>query len=295
MDEYIHESIKDNFIISETYKLYSKKTHFISEEQKKKISIRVKQTWKNKSSEEIIKWKENMSKSWTKEMREEHGKRISKLLKGKPTNRSPKQGYNSVAITGIRDDLKQFFRSTWEANIARIFNYLGIKWIYEPRRFTFEHFSYVPDFYLPETNSYVEVSGYTNKLKAEKISLAGKEVNIQLIDKKLYYQLRKEYKDKILGWENGDKRIHYSKIIKCEICGEETQIFNSNIKRCNKCKGKRRTYYINTETNLLDYSRYIIGKIQREAEEQEIIEEENKYHLNPNRDYIIKPKEIVYF
>lgn len=49
----------------------------------------------------------------------------------------------------IREDLNQHFRSTWEANFARILNYLDIDWEYEKYRIFFEDCSYLPDFYLP--------------------------------------------------------------------------------------------------------------------------------------------------
>ena len=39
---------------------------------------------------------------------------------------------------GKRSDLNnQYFRSSWEANIARILNFLNIRWIYEYKRFYF--------------------------------------------------------------------------------------------------------------------------------------------------------------
>lgn len=58
--------------------------------------------------------------------------------------------------SGKRKDLdNQFFRSAWEANVARILNYLKIEWRYEYKRFIFDKNdigidSYQPDFYLPK-------------------------------------------------------------------------------------------------------------------------------------------------
>lgn len=72
---------------------------------------------------------------------------------------------NNRSYIGKRKDLNnQMFRSTWEANVARYFNFIGYKWIYEPQQFFFEKerrgaVSYLPDFYLPEYDIYIEVKG----------------------------------------------------------------------------------------------------------------------------------------
>lgn len=52
------------------------------------------------------------------------------------------------------------FRSRLEARWAVFFNVLGINWIYEPEGFVLEDGSmYLPDFYLPDLNIWVEVKG----------------------------------------------------------------------------------------------------------------------------------------
>lgn len=58
---------------------------------------------------------------------------------------------------GIRDDLGMYFRSRWEANIARLLNRFNIVWQYEPQRFKYPDnedgvLSYCPDFYLPDSD-----------------------------------------------------------------------------------------------------------------------------------------------
>jgi hypothetical protein len=64
-------------------------------------------------------------------------------------------------------------RSNWEANIARVFTAYGIKWEFEPETFRFPikrgTVSYVPDFYLPKTNQYVEVKGFLDNKSMIKI------------------------------------------------------------------------------------------------------------------------------
>lgn len=49
------------------------------------------------------------------------------------------------------------FRSQMEARWAVFFDYFGIVWNYEPHGLSFESEKYLPDFYLPDFNLYVEV------------------------------------------------------------------------------------------------------------------------------------------
>ena len=70
-----------------------------------------------------------------------------------------------IAKGGYRKDLKQYFRSKWENNMARYYNFLDIKWIYEPKEFEFYKIKrgsrfYKPDFYLPEQDKLIEIKGF---------------------------------------------------------------------------------------------------------------------------------------
>ena len=51
------------------------------------------------------------------------------------------------------------FRSRLEARWAVFFNSLGVEWQYEVEGFEFDTERYLPDFYLPNSNAYVEVKG----------------------------------------------------------------------------------------------------------------------------------------
>lgn len=71
------------------------------------------------------------------------------------------------------------FRSRLEARWAIIFDEIGIAWEYEPEAFKLDlfenEFHYLPDFYLPETDCFVEVKGHlTDKefVRLMKISAA---------------------------------------------------------------------------------------------------------------------------
>lgn len=57
------------------------------------------------------------------------------------------------------------FRSSWEVTIAELLSDLDVKFDYEPKRFYFrrEKESYLPDFFLPEYNLFIEVKGYMDK------------------------------------------------------------------------------------------------------------------------------------
>ncbi len=69
-----------------------------------------------------------------------------------------------VAKGGYREDLKQYFRSKMEANVARYYKYFGELYIYEYREFEFKRIKrgsrfYKPDFFLAVVNRWVEVKG----------------------------------------------------------------------------------------------------------------------------------------
>lgn len=112
---------------------------------------------------------------------------------------------NKFKNGGYRKDLKQYFRSGWEANYVRILNYLNIKWIYEPQGFLLninnKKTVYFPDFYLPKTNEYKEIKGFwfnkLAKLKYEKFSQIYK---CKLINEIEYKKLALLYQNKI-QWE----------------------------------------------------------------------------------------------
>jgi len=72
-----------------------------------------------------------------------------------------------IAKGGYRKDLKQYFRSKMEANIARYFNLRECKWKYEPIEYFFNKIKrgqryYKPDFvlYYLDTHFLIEVKGF---------------------------------------------------------------------------------------------------------------------------------------
>jgi len=65
------------------------------------------------------------------------------------------------------------FRSNWEIELAEMLTDLGIAFEYEPKRFYFqgENESYLPDFYLPDYNVWIEVKGYMDKRSYNRVRL----------------------------------------------------------------------------------------------------------------------------
>lgn len=111
---------------------------------------------------------------------------------------------------GKRADLNNiYFRSVWEANYARLLNYLDIKWEFEPKTFIFKKIkkgtkSYLPDFYLPITDEYVEIKGWMtakSKTQLKRMAKYYPDVKITLVDKDKYLKLERQYSDLISGWE----------------------------------------------------------------------------------------------
>lgn len=123
------------------------------------------------------------------------------VIGGKPT--SPKAARGKA---GIRKDISAiiYFYSRWEANIARLFNYLGVKWLYQPKTFDLGSQNYTPDFYLPNYNTYIEVKNFLwrySKIRDRKFRKVYPNIKLILLLKKNYLKLEKKYSHLIKNWE----------------------------------------------------------------------------------------------
>ena len=123
------------------------------------------------------------------------------VMGGKPT--SPKA---SKGKAGIRKDIsdKIYFYSRWEANFARLQNYLGVKWEYEPKTFALGSQNYTPDFYLPKTNTYIEVKNFLwkySKIRDQKFRKLYPNIKLELLLKEDYLKLENKYSKLIPNWE----------------------------------------------------------------------------------------------
>ena len=112
---------------------------------------------------------------------------------------------------GFRKDLNHYFRSAWEANIARILDYLHIEWKYEYKRFHFNQetekiLSYQPDFYLPQYDKWIEVKGWMDNTSKKRLELFNiyyplESTRLILINEDIYKSLKTQYSLLIENWE----------------------------------------------------------------------------------------------
>lgn len=118
----------------------------------------------------------------------------------------------SRARGGKRADLdNRYFRSAWEANIARYYNFIGVKWEYEPKTFIFQNItrgsvSYTPDFYLPDTDEWVEVKGWFDGKSKTKLKRFAKQYpeeykKLSIIQEKEYNEIKRKVSSFIPNWE----------------------------------------------------------------------------------------------
>lgn len=63
------------------------------------------------------------------------------------------------------------FRSSYEVRFAKALDARGIKWEYEPKRFDLGECTYLPDFYLPDTEEFWEIKGWLNEASQKRIRL----------------------------------------------------------------------------------------------------------------------------
>lgn len=124
-----------------------------------------------------------------------------KVIGGQTT--SPKA---SKGKPGIRSDIDPniCFYSTWEANIARVFSLVSLKWQYAPKVFNLGKHTYRPDFYLPRHNTFIEVKNFMNPYSKERDKLFREKLphlKLELILKPDYLKIKREYQPLIDNWE----------------------------------------------------------------------------------------------
>lgn len=107
---------------------------------------------------------------------------------------------------GIRKDISPtiYFYSRWEANIARLYTYLKVKWMYAPTSFDLGGQTYTPDFYLPDKHIYVEVKNFWWKYSRERDEKFRKlypHTTLEVLLKPDYLALERKYANLIPMWE----------------------------------------------------------------------------------------------
>lgn len=86
---------------------------------------------------------------------------------------------SSKAVRGSKfysEKLDRYFRSNWEIELAELLTDLEIEFLFEPKRFYYrgEKESYLPDFYLPRWNCFIEVKGWMDKRSEKRVKLFNK-------------------------------------------------------------------------------------------------------------------------
>lgn len=128
--------------------------------------------------------------------------------RGKPKSKTYRDGRRFFS-----EKLGVNFRSNWEVELAELMTELGITWEYEPERVYFraERESYLPDFYLPQYNLWIEVKGYMDERSLRRIKLFRKYYGAT----SGFFLYEKEERDLIL--KNPQLLITYLKIAKSEL------------------------------------------------------------------------------
>ena len=92
--------------------------------------------------------------------------------------KGPKQG-TETEYRGVK------YRSKWEVYVAKLLLYSDLRSKYEPKRFFLTRFlSYLPDFYLPDFNTYLEVKGVLNDKDRKILEAFSKQEKIVYFGKK---------------------------------------------------------------------------------------------------------------
>ncbi|MDO8752477.1 MAG: BglII/BstYI family type II restriction endonuclease, partial [Anaerolineales bacterium] len=143
--------------------------------------------------------------------------------------RPPKET-KTYTKSGYRADLGHYVRSSWEADMARVFRHLGWEYQYEPQTFELVKgngttITYTPDFYIPEQNTFYEIKGWMDSVSAEKIALFYKqypEQNLIVVDKTLFAEFQVKYAD-LVEWEcpQFPQDSEWVRIKSIEFVGEE--------------------------------------------------------------------------
>lgn len=88
--------------------------------------------------------------------------------------------------------------------MARLYTFLTVKWEYAPRTFDIGDQRYTPDFYLPETDTYIEVKnfwGAYSRKRDGKFRKTYPHIRLEVILKPKYLSMQQEYAHLIPAWE----------------------------------------------------------------------------------------------
>jgi len=134
---------------------------------------------------------------------------------GKPSPRGSGFGRG-----GVRADIGHYVRSTWEANICRVYKHMSRDYLYEPTRFEIvvdgEDCTYCPDMYFADRDYYYEIKGHAKssdnwvcpcpscEKNRKKIDAVRKEhgVRIVIVGHSEYKRFKSRFKPLLPNWED---------------------------------------------------------------------------------------------
>ena len=160
------------------------------------------------TSEKVAQYAKSMSGfKWSDEMKSDMSKKKKQFFEDHPEAREQiaRNNNHGYGICGVREDLGQFFRSTWEANFARMLRFEGVPYKYEGKGMAFDlgYTTYLVDFYLPEERAWIEVKGQKTakwKMKVRVLkNLYG--ISVIVVDEKRYKEIEKSYENRVRNWE----------------------------------------------------------------------------------------------
>ena len=174
---------------------------------------------------------------------------------------------------GFREDLKAGFKSSWEANIARILNKQGVTWEYEKasESYATEIGYYIPDFKVDRDGKIhiIEVKGFWAQRSIKKVASAVgqvKDEKIIIIDSDFYSLINTKYKNVILNWEESEvgNQIYELPVVGINI-GRRKIVIN-NLKDNDKLKliREKNNKYDSNAIKILTLSNEEIGYIAKE-------------------------------
>ena len=137
---------------------------------------------------------EAVRRGWTEESRKLAGERQKKRRHSPETREKMRRSAVASHASESRKPRADHFwlwsgyhRGIWmrclnsEGVFARELDSAGVKWVYEPEKFKLSWCTYLPDFYLPEFDIWVEVKGWVDELSQRKIDSFRSETGKTLV------------------------------------------------------------------------------------------------------------------
>lgn len=116
------------------------------------------------------------------------------------------------------------FRSNLESKVAEALDELGIKWEYEKKAIRDRRFpkrKYTPDFYLPETGVFIEVTGDWDEAHRSKVLLAETVLSELSGYDEAFPRVLGIDSNGYIVWPHGPEMVKCDRfLVKCEKCGQ---------------------------------------------------------------------------